>query len=183
MAWLMPIRLDDGSADRSTRRSVDSSAVAGSLLFAVLALAAPMSQTDHRASLETDRTLQATLERFQAVMQTLNSEVTEHQAGGARAWSADERARVKHAPQVLAISEALAQIRLTPTDLRLSLVKTTEAFDKCLHEMLVMPSMADAATGNPVPRDAARHAVLEAEAKRLFQTSVSQAQALKVRKL
>jgi rhomboid protease GluP len=183
MAWLLPIRVDEGSTVRSTSRPMVWGALAGSLLVAVLATAAPVSQIDHRASLETDRTLQATLERFQALMRTLNSEVTEHKAGGARAWAADERSRVKHAPQILVISEELAQARLAPTDPRLPLIKTTEAISKSVHEMLVMPSIADALTGNPVPRDAARYAALEAEATQLFETSAAQVKALKARKL
>jgi hypothetical protein len=116
-------------------------------------------------------------------MRTLNSEVTEHKAGGARAWAADERSRVKHAPQILAISEELAQARLAPTDPRLPLIKTTEAITKSVHEMLVMPSIADAVTGNPVPHDAARYAALEAEAAQLFKTSARQVKALNERKL
>jgi rhomboid protease GluP len=181
MGWLLPIRVDKGSAVQSARQPMVWSAVAGSLLVAVLATAAPVSQTDHRALLETDRTVQATLARYQAILQ-LNTEVTEHKAGGARAWAADERSRVKHAPRMLAISEQLARAKLAPTDPRLPLIKTTEAFSKCLYELLVMSSIPDTATGNPVPRDPARHAALEAKAKQLFQNSISQAKALKARK-
>ena len=49
--------------------------------------------------------------------------------------------------------------------------------------MLVMPSIAEAVTGNPVPHDAARYAALEAEATQLFETSAAQIKALKARKL
>jgi rhomboid protease GluP len=186
MAWLLPIRLEEeevASTVRSAHRPVVWGGVAGGLLVAVLAIAAPVSQIDHRAVWETDRTLLVTLERFQAVLQTLSSEVVEVQAGGARAWAADERSRVQHAPKILAISQALAQARLAPTDPRQPLITTTEAISHRLHEMLVMPSVPEAATGNPVPRDAARYAALEGEVKQLFLDSASQAKALKARKL